>query len=227
MNRPTPTDFAIGSRAAVTACTGAAALSTLAWLGSHTVSWVLPALALLCCRACVRAKKRVAAWREWRDAWDEMAGAEQHAPPARSASARATAPDTAKEAQAVPQPKPQRVPRPLLVIGWIALLAWIAAHEGDGPTMGHGLVALCFVALTLWVASIACIGLSRWLLAPRSPSRPRAVVAAERASATDADGNPIVAQCLPVPTAVPERHVRELLPDYCRTLLASGKADIR
>jgi len=230
MNRPTPTDFAIGSRAAVTASTGAAALSTLAWLGSHTVSWVMPALALLSCRACIRAKRRVVAWREWRSAWDEMAdaGAHDEQPPARPASDRTATKDAAKESPAPSRRKPQRVPRWLVISGWIVLLAWIAGHEGDTPTLAHGLIGLCFAALTLWGAAVSTLSVGRFLLVPASKARGKATAPhaapGGRDNATDADGNPIVAQCLPVPNVTPSGHVRDLLPDYCRTLLASGKA---
>src|SRR5262249_18024765 len=89
--------------------------------------------------------------------------------------------------------------------------------------------ALLFFALALWGTFIALRGVGRWLLAPSRPaarakSNDDAIVPEERDGATDQDGSHIVAQCLPIPTATPARHVRELLPDYCRALMrAPGK----
>jgi len=229
MNRPASTDFVLGHRAGVMLTTGAAALTSLVWVTQHAISWIVPAVALLLCKASFAAKKRVTTYRNWRGAWDEMAGVAEPSPapaapfPARRSSGpfadaqvAATKRDAA-EAAASPKPGPRRIPRLVLVATWLLLLCVIVANRDQQGTPALGVVALIFLLLSAWGSGVALLRVGRWLFRSAS-ARPQAL--AERASATDPAGDYIVGQCLPVARDVlPSGHVRDVLPEYCKPLL--------
>ncbi len=236
MKRPSASDFRLGSPLAVKLSFASAAMSALAWR-ADAVSWLIPLSAFVLCGKALGARKRVAIWRQWRSSWDEMAQGGQPQAPARPAPQRepersAPTPQAQLSASAPRGDAPQarrRIPRSVLVITWVVLFAWIKAHEGDQATAVHGIVGLGFLALTLWgTASMGWRAL-RWLLglvnAPAGTGAGDGATPApaQRTSPVDPDGNPIVTQCLPVRRMTPSGHVRDLLPAYCRALLAPGK----
>src|SRR6478736_5614267 len=106
------------------------------------------------------------------------------------------------------------------------VLVWRQWRGASTPALGLG--GLAFFALTLWGMFVALRNGARWLFAPSRADVSAKGMTAKNApdSALDSDGNAIVTCCLPMPEATPSRHVRELLPDYCRALLAyaPGKA---
>jgi hypothetical protein len=222
MNRPASTDFVLGHRAGVMLTTGAAALTSIVWATQHAISWIVPAVALLLCKASFAAKKRVTVWRNWRGAWDEMAGVTEPSPapaapfPARRSSGpfadaggAAGKMDAAEAAS--PKPAARRIPRWVLIVTWLLLLCVIAANRDQPGTPALGVVALIFLLLSAWGSGVALLRVGRWLFLPAS-ARPQAL--AERASATDSDGDYIVGQCLPVARDVlPSGHVRDVLPE--------------
>ena len=203
MNRPRACDFALGARTTVWTASALAILTTLAWLGPHGVSWFAPLTALLFCRACFAAKRRVTAWRDWRAAWDEMAGNVPAEPDTR----------TAQDEPAKAAKTHSKTMRALLVAAALAVLAPFCSHAietGSDAEVGRGFFCIVF----------GFIGL-RFLR-----KRPGLVRTAPAPSAPSCESEHIVAQCLPVPKLAPTAHVRELLPNYCRALLAHapGKA---
>jgi hypothetical protein len=240
MTRPPRTDFVLGARASTLLTIGAAGLTSVVWLTQHTISWLVPVVSLLLCKASFSARRRITVYRNWRGAWDEMAGAglanqPSQARPAPSRAPSRLSPNTPPpQEQDKPQPPPRRlrIPRPVLIAVWLVLTCWLKSHQGEPGTTALGIGSLCFFALTLWGAAVACVGFCRWLFRPASASKARSAkveaanpAPAGRASATDADGNHIVAQCLPVPrVSPPSGHVRDVLPDYCRSLLARSAA---
>lgn len=194
MNQPRSSDFALGSRTGVALSSAAAVLTVLSWLG-HGVSWLVPLTCVLVCRASFRAKQRVTLWRQWRGAWNEVAGVAPAKP----------------DAPAVKQEPPKRirlrVPRAVLIIGAFALLPWMCAHHSEAATASYGARTVSFLAL---IAAAAAFRRRAALPKDNAP----APAAADRGEAEH-----IVAHCLPMPQATPSKHVRELLPDYCRALL--------
>jgi hypothetical protein len=238
VKRPSASDFRLGSPLAVKLSFASAALTTLAWR-ADAVSWLVPVCAFILCSKTLGARKRVAIWRQWRSSWDETAQGGQYAgqaparpKPEREQAQPAPTPEAQLPASASRTDAPQarrRIPRSALIITWVVLFAWIKAHEGDAPDTLHGIVGLGFLALTLWgTASLGWRAL-HWLLSwVNAPAGARAGDGAtpaseQRADTADPDGNPIVTQCLPVRRMTPPGHVRELLPAYCRALLAPGK----
>lgn len=219
MTRPQPTDFVLGHRAMVAASSTIAVLTTLSWFAPRGASWFVTGLTLLFCKATFAAKKRVAIWRRWNGAWEAMAEPMQ-APPAGGKRETPKQSAASESSAAVHEPvgrKPRRIPRWALIAAWLVLFAWLKSHQGEASTPSLGIGALCFFAIALWGAFAATRKAGRWLLAPARPRESRE--AATGPAATDADGNAIVAQCLPVPTAAPLGHVRDALPAYCRDLI--------
>src|ERR1019366_2619787 len=226
MNRPPSLDFVLGARTSVVLTTGAAALSTFVWATQHTIAWPVPVIALGLCKASFAAKKRVAVWRDWRGTWDEMAGAGQSTQPGRARPAPPPPANlAAKAAQqqepAKPAPGRPRIPRAALIVGWLLLVFWLKAHQGEDGTPALGFGALCFFGLTIWGAVAACIDVRRWLSRPASPR----ISDGQAAPEVSPEGAHIVAQCLPVPrNALPSGHVRDVLPAYARELLQRSSA---
>jgi len=226
MNRPASRDFVLGHRATVAASSTIAVLASLSWL-AHGVSWFTAGLTLLFCKACFAAKRRVLVWRQWRGAWDEIANPTPPASPSRTTPEGAVS----KPLPVAPEPAARRslrMPRSAFIAGWLVLVLVLRAHQGEASTPALGLGGLAFFALTLWGMFVALRNGARWLFAPSRADVSAKGMTAKNApdSALDSDGNAIVTCCLPMPEATPSRHVRELLPDYCRALLAyaPGKA---
>jgi hypothetical protein len=221
MTRPRVSDFVCGHRATVAASSTIAVLMTLSWFAPHGVSWFSTLVALLFCKACFAAKRRIAIWTQWNLAWNQMAEPTAHtAPPSRAAPRASSEKPSSAVVEAVER-KPRRIPRAALIATWLVLFAWLKSHQGESSTPSLGIGALCFFGLALWGAFAATRKAGRWLLSPaHARARSKAPDGSDALdNATDADGNAIVAQCLPVPTAVPSGHVRDVLPAYCRELL--------
>jgi len=220
--RPRVSDLVLGHRATVAASSTVAVLMTLSWFAPNGVSWFSALVALLFCKACFAARRRVMIWTQWNTAWNQMGEPTTSAAPTSRPAPRAS-PERPSPAVVEPaERKRRRIPRAPLILAWLVLFIWLKSHQGESSTPALGVGALCFFALALWGLFAASRNAARWLSAPASRSKATDVLDAheQRDGDTDADGNPIVVQCLPVPHAAPARHARELLPDYCRALLA-------
>jgi hypothetical protein len=94
------------------------------------------------------------------------------------------------------------------------------ARQGDKPTPEYGGYAFCFLLLTFWGAAAVCIHTARWLFRPGSKA-----IRADADAAPEPAPDHMVRQCLAVPRdALPQGHVRDVLPEYCVPLLARSAA---
>jgi hypothetical protein len=199
MIRPGLANFVIGHWLGVTLTTSVALFTAAAWATQEqrheSISWFVPAVALLLCKASVKARRRVAQYRNWRDAWHEMAGA---SPPQRK---RATA-----------------AWRLIGFATWLALLCWLVPHQAE-KTNESAFLALVWLLLSLW-GVVAVVG----ALARRA-FRPRRQSAAARPARPKAEREHIVSVCLPVPWTSPRAtQLTASLPAYCQPLLSAGAA---
>ncbi len=210
MNRPSPLAFVLGHRASTIATGAASVITTLAWLGPHSVSWYVPAIALYACKSSFTAKRRITVYREWRSAWAEMAG---------------VGPEP--EQEHAPRRKGAPVLRVILggtswLVGsafWLLLLCWLWVHASENTTQAYGAHGFWWLALTVWGAVAGVRGLQR-----RNRPTGEAADAQAAQGGVAPQATHIVAHCLPVPSDVrPSGHVRDRLPDYCQQLFRSQK----
>jgi hypothetical protein len=218
MNRPPVTDFMLGHRATVWFVTGAAGVSALA-AAEREASWLVPLAALATRNMCAGARRRVATWRNWTEAWQEMAAPEL---PERTPSSAGSAPPAVRTgtAQLPMTHKSRRVPRSALILAWLLLLAWFTVRRDETQTPFDGVLALCLIALSCRGA-LAAIASAVAALRRRAHA-PAAETPARRASEPVQDD--IVSQCLPVPrTPVRAANFAALMPDYACELLARSR----
>ena len=202
MIRPALTNYVIGNRPtlAATCCLTAFVLFRWGMQEQHRehISWIIPAVALLMSKASFAARKRVVAYRNWREAWDEMAGA------------------AAQPTQQTPSQR-KRVPFAWRLVGfttWLALLCWLIPHSREN-TNEAALFALAWLLLSLWGAVAAVKAFARWVFSPA-----KAKAAASPRRERGAVRNHIVSVCLKVPWISPSLpRIRARLPDYCQPLL--------
>ena len=159
-------------------------------------SIVMPVAALVLAKRASDARKRVAAYRNWRGAWAEMSG---------------EAPRTDAS-----RPKTQRGGRALIgMVVWLMLLCW-AHSDGAASNPAYGVVSFAVLLLTLWGFWGALRLLGRvfvWLLPGSSTPRARA------------QREHIVSICLGRPSHSPSpKDFTRALPDYCKGLLAGNAA---
>lgn len=200
MNPPSQTDSALANPLSLVVIFGLSFCLLARFcidLQNHaSPSIVMPIAALVLAKRASDARKRVAAHRNWRGAWDAMSG-------------EAPRTDT-------PRPKTQRGGRALIgMVAWLMLLCW-AHSDGAASSPAYGVASFALLLLTLWGVWGALRRLGRlivWLL-PGS-STPRAQAQREH----------IVAICLRVPSRSPSRKdISRALPAYCHALLAGNAA---
>jgi hypothetical protein len=194
MNRPPRSDFMIGTRGGVilTSCLAIYVLYRWGSQDEHheVISWVLPALALLLCKASIAARKRVGAFTQWNDAWRETAGL----PPERPAAKR------------------RHSPRQWAISGvgsWALAGWWLCAHAAEAGSPAFAASASLFALLSLWG-----LGTGLTFLAKRTGTR-----ATSRSARPAREHIVAVCLPVPL-TSPSARQFTAALPDYCQQLLA-------
>jgi hypothetical protein len=201
MNRPALTNYVIGNGASVAVIVGATAFLMYRWCTQaehgESISWLLPAVALLASSASFKARVRLANFNAWNRSWQAMSGAT----PQRAAGSNGA-----------------RLSSVLAVVAWTGLLCWLIPHQAD-KTNEAGFLATLWLLLTLCGVVLAMSRALRWVLRPARPAIPRRKTGAR-------EGEQLVEVCLPVPSGSPSlARIRAGLPDYCLKLLArSGSA---
>lgn len=194
MNRPPFSDYIAGNAVTLTAVSGVTAVALLHCISPQahheTTSWVFPVIGALMCKASLKARRRVAAFRSRDGAWNAMSG---DAPPPKT------------------ERRGGRVRALLFFIVWSALLCWLARHAAQKDSQAYGGVSFCFLLLSLWAAGGALQRAARWV------SRPRPRKAAKPAPEGEFIVSVCPARPWRSPSL---SQIRAALPQYARELLA-------
>ena len=199
MNRPGLSDYIAGNAVTLTAVSGVTAVAMLYCISPQahheTASWVFPVIGALMCKASLKARRRVAAFRVWERAWNAMSGG---APPPKAAR------------------RGGRVRTLLFFIVWSALLCWLASHAAQKDSQAYGGVSFCFLLLSLWAAGGALQRAARWV------SRPRSRKSAKPAPEGEFIVSVCPARPWRSPSI---RQITAALPKYARELLLTHQSD--
>jgi hypothetical protein len=203
MNKPAFSSYVIGNRVVVIGLFSITGFVTYRYFSQdehgESISWLVPAIAVLASRTSLRARRRIVQFTAWKGDWEQMSGAS----------------DERRETRR----KRQRVTRPIkLLLGSVlavALWSWLSIHSRESVTDAYGFLGLVAVLLSGWIAIVASAAGVR--LARRIPGFARTAQARRGRSH-------IVAVCLPVPRASSSlRQIEAALPDYAQALLARDR----
>jgi hypothetical protein len=195
MNTPSHSDYVLGHRSAGPLFF-VAGIYSLYLAATGQVSWLVALFVILLGGAARKARLKVTRYRQWRGAWNTMAG---------------VAPQERRNAK---RPYQRAFNLVACTLAWALTGGWLLTNpQGDG-TSRYAVFGTMFAFLTVWGAGVAALSVANRMLRYGGPRR-RPGVPCGRGPQED-----IVTVCPPIPWRPSRRQGTAALPAYAVALLA-------